>query len=108
MMRIVRAAALLVALLLVCVIGRFSTPTATIAQSAPAKTPVPSTLIFSDEPGPDVPTLQELAGSETTDEAILANVVRYYDANRERLGILWREENPTRLAGIFAMYVTHI
>jgi len=74
----------------------------------PSPTPAPYTLIFSDEPGPDVSTLQEIAGSDTADADILQDVVEYYNANKDRLAILWREDNPTRLAGIFSMYVVHI
>ncbi len=68
----------------------------------------PYDLIFSAEPGPDVETIQEIAAGATTDDEILQDVVQYYDANKERLSILWREDNPTRLAGIFSMYLLHI
>lgn len=66
------------------------------------------TLIFERQPGPDVPTLQEIAGDALTDEEVLNRVAAYYELNRDRLAALWREDNPTRLAGIFTMYVTHI
>ncbi len=67
-------------------------------------------LVFEHQPGPDVPTPQGLAAeaSAVTDQEILAAVVDYYDANAERLALLWREENPTRLAGIYSMYISHI
>lgn len=67
-------------------------------------------LVFEHQPGPDVPTLQVLAAEAgaVTDEEILAAVAAYYDANAERLALLWREDNPTRLAGIFSMYISHI
>lgn len=93
--------------LLALVCASFAGRTVVQAQDA-TTTPVPAELIFSGEPGPDTPTLQEIAARATTDEEILQAVVAYYEANRERLGILWREENPTRLAGLFSMYVVHI
>jgi hypothetical protein len=82
----------------------------TVTPTLPSATgtPAPSTLIFSNEPGPDTLTLQEIAPGATTDEGIVQAVVDYYEENGERLSILWREENPTRLAGLFSMYVVHI
>lgn len=74
----------------------------------PTATPPPYDLIFSAEPGPDIETFQQIAGSATTDADILKNVVDYYNANKDRLAILWREDNPARLAGIFSMYLVHI
>ena len=68
----------------------------------------PYTLIFSGEPGPDISTLQEIGVGDSTDDALLADIVSYFNANKDRLSILWREDNPTRLAGIFSMYVIHI
>ncbi|MBK8026580.1 MAG: hypothetical protein IPK19_35625 [Chloroflexi bacterium] len=65
-------------------------------------------LVFEHQPGPDMPTLQELAGGLTSDDEVLARVVEYYEQNHERLAILWREDHPARLAGIFAMYISHI
>lgn len=65
-------------------------------------------FVFSGRRGPDTLTLQEIAGDAKSDDDILQKVVDYYDANRERLGVLWSEENPTRLAALFTMYVTHI
>lgn len=70
--------------------------------------PPTTDLVFQREPGPDVPTLQEMTAGATTDDEALAMVVSYYRDNRERLRTLWREENETRLAGIFSMYVVHI
>ncbi len=66
------------------------------------------TLVFDAQPGPDVPMLDEFALNAADDAEIVANVVAYYQANAERLALLWREDNPTRLAGIFAMYISHI
>jgi hypothetical protein len=43
-----------------------------------------------------------------TDAEAYAMIVAYYDANKARLRTLWREDNDTRLAGIFSMYVVHI
>src|SRR5215210_5546850 len=50
---------------------------------SPTTTPAPYTLIFSEEPGPDVPTLQELADGATSDDAIVQNTLAYYAANHE-------------------------
>lgn len=82
----------------------------TVTPTFPAATgtPMPSSLIFSNEPGPDTLTLQEIAAEATSDEAILQAILDYYEENQERLSMLWREENPTRLAGLFSMYVVHI
>jgi transglutaminase-like putative cysteine protease len=79
-------------------------------ESTPAlmSTPAPHMVIFEDVPGPDTPTLGELAGDAADDAAILARVVEYYDLNHERLADLWRQDNPTRLAAVFSMYITHI
>lgn len=65
-------------------------------------------LIFSAEPGPDMPLLQVLAEGSTSDAEIAERAAEYFDANRERLAALWREDNPTRLAGIFSMYLVHV
>jgi hypothetical protein len=78
------------------------------ATAQPTGTPAPYTLIFSGEPGPDVSTLQEIAADANTDDDFLKDVADYYHENQDRLSILWREDNPTRLAGIFSMYVVHI
>lgn len=74
----------------------------------PTATPIPSSLIFDAEPGPDTLTLQEITVGATNDEQALEAIIRYYNENRERLGILWREEHSERLAGLFSMYVVHI
>lgn len=74
-----------------------------IMSSIPAHT-----VVFESQPGPDTPTLQEIAGDAVLDDEILQNTVAYFNENRDRLQILWREDNPTRLAALFAMYVTHI
>lgn len=82
-----------------------------VAQQAtppPVSTPAPYLFIFSGEPGPDVLTFHEISAGATSDEAILASVVGYYEDNKDRLAILWREDNPTRLAGLFSMYLLHI
>ncbi len=65
-------------------------------------------LLFERVPGPDVPTLQEITAGASTDAEAIAMVVDYYHANHDRLTRLWREDNDTRLAGIFTMYVVHI
>lgn len=65
-------------------------------------------FVFSGRRGPDTLTLQEIAADAKDDDEILLKVTDYYAANRERLGLLWGEENPTRLAALFTMYVTHI
>ncbi len=65
-------------------------------------------LVFDAQPGPDVPTLQELSAGLSDDDAILERVAAYYDENKERLALLWREDHPLRLAGLFSMYITHI
>lgn len=76
------------------------------AQDQPA-TPAYD-LVFDAQPGPDVPTLDEFALNAADDSEIVVNVVAYYEANAERLALLWREDNPLRLAGIFTMYISHI
>jgi hypothetical protein len=78
------------------------------ATPALISTPAPYMVVFEDQPGPDTPTLGELAGDAATDAEILARVVEYYDLNHDRLADLWREDNPTRLAAVFSMYITHI
>lgn len=65
-------------------------------------------FVFSGRRGPDTLTLQEIADGAKSDDEILLKVTDYYAANHERLGLLWGEENPTRLAALFTMYVTHI
>lgn len=65
-------------------------------------------FVFSARRGPDTLSLQEIAANAATDAAILQNVVHYYHENRERLSLLWDEDHPTRLAGMFSMYVTHV
>lgn len=92
--------------------------TATTAPATPQPEPTeviyvpnrpPTTnLLFQRVPGPDVPTLQEMTAGATTDAEAYAKIVAYYAANKERLRALWQEDNPTRLAGIFSMYVVHI
>jgi len=67
-----------------------------------------TTLIFERVPGPDVPTLHEFARTATSDAVILARAVEYYQLNRDQLQSLWRENHPTRLAAIYAMYLVHI
>lgn len=83
-----------------------------IAISTPASTPTLSAAdyVFDAMPGPDVPTLHEIAaaaGAQTDDE-ILDAVAAYYAENQERLAVLWREDHPDRLAGLFSMYLIHI
>lgn len=64
--------------------------------------------IYDAEPRPDIPTLQEIAGDATTDTEALGRIVDYYTANEARLSALWREDDPARLRGFFAMYVIHV
>lgn len=79
------------------------------AQDDNTPEPLPAyQLVFEAQLGPDVPTLQELSAGLTDDAAILERVAAYYDENKERLALLWREDHPLRLAGLFSMYVTHI
>lgn len=70
--------------------------------------PPTTDLLFQRVPGLDVPTLQTMTEGATSDAEALGMVVSYYNDNRERLRTLWREDNDTRLAGIFSMYVVHI
>src|SRR5690606_28951118 len=70
--------------------------------------PVTGSQVFSAEPGPDVPTLQYLAANAASDEEILQIVTDYYEANKALLSVLWREENETRLAALFSMYIVPI
>jgi hypothetical protein len=65
-------------------------------------------LVFEQVPGPDVPTLQEITFGSTSDEEAIQQVAEYFDTHKDELGTLWREDNETRLAGIFTMYVVHI
>ena len=77
--------------------------------SQEVSTPVPRyELVFEHQPGPDVSTLQELSFGAANDAEILERVVAYFEENDERLALLWREDHPIRLAGIFSMYITHI
>lgn len=64
--------------------------------------------VFERQPGPDVPTLQTFAADAADDAVILVQVRAYFEANAERLAQVWREDNPTRVAGIFSMYISHI
>lgn len=73
------------------------------SQAAP-----PYQLVFEHQPGPDVPTLPELSLGAADDAEILMRVTGYYLQNAERLSLLWREDHPIRLAGLFSMYLTHI
>ncbi len=91
----------------------FAQPSADAAASVSGDSYTPNhlpaaDLVFQRVPGPDVPTLQELTAGSTTDAEAMAKVVAYYHDNQERLRVLWREDNQTRLAGIFTMYIVHI
>ena len=102
---------LIVLLLVVCgttvgFVGGYVSLLKNISGNTPSIAPY--TLIFSAERGPDVETFQDIAANATTDPEILDNVVNYYSANSNQLGILWREDNPARLAGLFSMYLVHI
>ncbi len=89
--------------------SRFAQVFASGAEAPDAPNHLPAAdLLFERISGPDVPTLQEMTAGATTDAEALAKVVAYYDDNRERLRVLWREEDDTRLAGIFSMYVVHV
>ena len=77
------------------------------AGNAPNQLPA-ADLLFERVPGPDVPTLQEITAGATTDAEAMAKIVAYYHDNHDRLKTLWREDDETRLAGIFTMYVVHI
>ncbi len=80
-----------------------STPAATATLSA-------ADYAFDATPGPDVPTLHEIAvaAGAQTDTEILDAAVAYYAENQDRLAVLWREDHPDRLAGLFSMYLIHI
>jgi hypothetical protein len=65
-------------------------------------------LVFERQPGPDTPTLHDFAIHASSDDDILARAVEHFELNRAQLALLWRENNPARLAGLYAMYVTHI
>ncbi|MDX2163404.1 MAG: hypothetical protein SF162_18950 [bacterium] len=78
-------------------------------QAAPVPHQSPAAeLVFEQSPGPDVPTLQTLTRGATTDAEAIAQVVAWFNAEENNLRSLWREENDTRLAGLFTMYVVHI
>ena len=96
--------------LLIALFAFFLEPLLGLALQGSNPPPPIYDLVFEHQPGPDVPTLQVLAAEAgaVDDAAILAAVVEYYEANAERLALLWREDNPTRLAGIFSMYISHI
>jgi hypothetical protein len=78
-----------------------------MARFQPNQPPV-TDLVFEQQPGPDTPTLHTLAEGAAGDEEILARVVAWYDENRETLRALWREDDDTRLAALYAMYLVHI
>lgn len=65
-------------------------------------------FVFEHSVGPDVPTLQSMTAGATSDDEALQMVADYYEAHKDDLRVLWREDNPTRLAGIYTMYVVHI
>ncbi len=112
--------ALLAGLILYAVGGRHDLAAEPTVTPAPAAPPAPTeiiyvpnrqpaaSLLFERVPGPDVPTLQELTAGAASDADAYARIVAYFADNQERLGLLWREDNETRLAGIFSMYVVHI
>lgn len=87
----------------------FSTPRVPVyLPTYQPNTPPVTDIVFEQVPGPDVPTLQELALGTNDDTQIIHNVVNYYDQHRDELQVLWREDNDTRLAGLYAMYIVHI
>ena len=59
----------------------------------PGSVPIVPNLIFDAQPGPDVDPLQTITVGAQTDEEAVARVVNYYEANQERLQLLWREAN---------------
>lgn len=78
-----------------------------MARFQPNQPPV-TELVFEQQPGPDTPTLQVLAAGAASDEEVMARVLAWYDDNKETLRMLWREEDDTRLAALYAMYIVHI
>lgn len=87
----------------------FSTPAQPLYMPAYQPNVPPVTdMVFERVPGPDVPTLQELALGASTDEEIIQNIVDYYNDHKDELRLLWREENETRLAALYSMYIVHI
>lgn len=71
-------------------------------------TTLASSQVYEAIPGPDIPTIQAIIGAATTDAEALDAISAYYQTNRARLADLWHEDNPTRLAGLFTMYLVHI
>ncbi|MDZ4770766.1 MAG: hypothetical protein SGJ24_16700 [Chloroflexota bacterium] len=99
--------AVLLAPLLVLILSAFTSRSA-VNSAILTPTPHPSTLIFDAQPGPDVPTLHAMSAGLTDDAAIVAAAVAYFDANADRLRILWREDHPDRLKAIYAMVLVHL
>jgi hypothetical protein len=87
----------------------FSTPdTPLYMPNYQPNVPPVTDMVFERVPGPDTPTLQELALGAATDEAIVQNVVAYYEEHHDELQSMWREENESRLQAFYAMYIVHI
>lgn len=109
--KLVRIVQMIAILGLTLLAGRIDLTTGQATEPPPRQpgtVPIVPNLIFDAEPGPDVDTLQVITAGADTDEDAVARVVSYYQANQNRLQGLWREDNPQRLAAIFAMYVAHI
>lgn len=87
----------------------FSTPNTPLYMPAYQPNIPPVTeLVFERIPGPDTPTLQELAGDAASDTEIVQRVVDYYTEHHDELRAMWREDNEARLAALYAMYIVHI
>lgn len=105
--RILRAIIVILLMVLAFLLGTYLTVTF-LFNAIRTNTTLASSQVYEAIPGPDMQTLQEIIGGAATDAEALDAVAAYYDANRERLADLWHESNPTRLAGLFTMYLVHI
>jgi len=64
--------------------------------------------LMSGERPLDVPSLRAIAGEAVDDAAILDAVTAYYEANADRLALVFNERNDQRLRGLFGMYAVHV
>lgn len=64
--------------------------------------------LMSGERPLDVLSLREIAGELRDDAAILDAVTAYYEANADRLALVFNERNDQRLRGLFGMYAVHV
>jgi len=55
-----------------------------------------------------IPPLAEIVGGATTDAEAVALVAAYYDTNTSLLAAEFREQDDTRLRGLFGMYIIHL